>query len=56
MEEQGIVGPADGAKPRAVLVNSLDEVFGKDTASTSSGDEVYDDMPDEDSHIKVRVD
>jgi S-DNA-T family DNA segregation ATPase FtsK/SpoIIIE len=28
MEEQGIVGPADGAKPREVLVNSLDEVFG----------------------------
>lgn len=28
MEEQGIVGPADGARPREVLVNSLDEVFG----------------------------
>lgn len=28
MEEQGIVGPADGARPREVLVNSLEEVFG----------------------------
>ncbi|HEY8999456.1 MAG TPA: DNA translocase FtsK 4TM domain-containing protein [Candidatus Saccharimonadales bacterium] len=27
MEEQGIVGPADGARPREVLVSSLDEVF-----------------------------
>jgi len=30
MEEQGIVGPADGARPREVLVSSLDEVFGGD--------------------------
>lgn len=28
MEEQGIVGPADGARPREVLVSSVDEVFG----------------------------
>jgi S-DNA-T family DNA segregation ATPase FtsK/SpoIIIE len=28
MEEQGIVGPADGARPRDVLVTSMDEVFG----------------------------
>jgi DNA segregation ATPase FtsK/SpoIIIE, S-DNA-T family len=28
MEEQGIVGPADGARPREVLVRSLGEVFG----------------------------
>ena len=28
MEEQGIVGQADGARPREVLVSSLDEVFG----------------------------
>ena len=28
MEEQGIIGPADGARPREVLVSSLDEVFG----------------------------
>ncbi len=33
MEEQGIVGPADGARPREVLVSSLDEVFGAAAAS-----------------------
>lgn len=27
MEEQGIVGPADGSRPREVLVSSLDAVF-----------------------------
>lgn len=35
MEEQGIVGPADGARPRDVLVSSLDDVFG----GGSSGDD-----------------
>lgn len=44
MEEQGIVGPADGARPREVLVSSMDEVFG---SSNPDGD-VYDDMPDTD--------
>lgn len=28
MEERGIIGPADGARPREVLVSSLDDVFG----------------------------
>ncbi len=28
MEEQGIIGQADGSRPREVLVNSMDEVFG----------------------------
>jgi len=40
MEEQGIVGPADGARPREVLVNSLDEVFGGGAGDDS-------DAPDE---------
>jgi S-DNA-T family DNA segregation ATPase FtsK/SpoIIIE len=44
MEEQGIVGPADGARPREVLVSSMDEVFG---GGSDQGD-VYDDMPNED--------
>lgn len=35
MEEQGIIGPADGARPRDVLVSSLDDVFG----GSSSDDE-----------------
>ncbi len=43
MEEQGIVGHADGSRPREVLVSSMDEVFG----GTSSDGDVYDDMPDE---------
>ncbi|GAC1500058.1 MAG: hypothetical protein NVS1B10_03390 [Candidatus Saccharimonadales bacterium] len=30
MEEQGIVGQADGSRPREVLVSSLDDVFGGD--------------------------
>ncbi len=42
MEEQGIVGSADGSKPRDVLVRSLDDVFGNssdpsDEASTMDG-------------------
>lgn len=28
MEEQGIIGPADGARPRDVLISSADEAFG----------------------------
>lgn len=28
MEEQGIIGPADGARPRDVLVSSLDDISG----------------------------
>ena len=31
MEESGIVGPADGSRPREVLVSSMDEVFGNDS-------------------------
>lgn len=29
MEEQGIIGPADGSRPREVLINSLDELAGE---------------------------
>ena len=31
MEDQGIVGPADGARPREVLISSLDEISGDTT-------------------------
>lgn len=46
MEEQGIVGPADGARPREVLVRSMDDVFG---GQASPDGDVYDDMADDDS-------
>ena len=46
MEEQGIVGPADGSRPREVLISSMDDVFG----GSSSSDEVLDEnFPDEDT-------
>ncbi len=49
MEEQGIVGPADGSRPREVLVHSIDEVFGGGVAAPADGGgDVYDDMPDDD--------
>jgi S-DNA-T family DNA segregation ATPase FtsK/SpoIIIE len=41
MEEQGIIGQADGSRPREVLVSSLDDVFGGGT-SADSADEVLD--------------
>jgi DNA segregation ATPase FtsK/SpoIIIE-like protein len=57
MEEQGIVGPADGAKPRQVLVGSVDDVFGsapeaapaQPVAAIADQGDVYDDMPDDEA-------
>jgi DNA segregation ATPase FtsK/SpoIIIE, S-DNA-T family len=42
MEEQGIIGPADGSRPREVLVHSVDEVFGGATVGASEADAVLD--------------
>jgi S-DNA-T family DNA segregation ATPase FtsK/SpoIIIE len=39
MEEQGIVSPADGSKPRDVLVTSLGDVFGVPESSAVQADE-----------------
>lgn len=41
MEEQGIIGPADGARPRDVLITSFDDVFsgGGEIATGNSDDE-----------------
>ena len=39
MEEQGIVGPADGVRPRDVLVSSMDEVFGNPSSDDDEPDE-----------------
>ncbi len=38
MEEQGIIGQADGARPREVLVSSLDQVFGRSAGDSSDDD------------------
>ncbi len=40
MEEQGIIGPADGNRPRDVLVTSLDDVYGG--GGSTDEDEMYD--------------
>lgn len=37
MEERGIIGPADGSRPREVLVSSMDEVFHSDDEDDSNG-------------------
>lgn len=42
MEEQGIIGPADGSRPRDVLVSSIDDVFGGGGNERSEEDEMYD--------------
>lgn len=48
MEEQGIIGQAEGSRPRAVLVDSVDQVFASSAAAHEDTDgDVYDDMPDE---------
>ena len=44
MEEQGIIGAADGSRPREVLVRSIDEVFG---GSSGTSDEVLDENFDD---------
>jgi S-DNA-T family DNA segregation ATPase FtsK/SpoIIIE len=45
MEEQGIIGQADGSRPREVLVNSLDEVFGGGAAAPAAADDGFDEHP-----------
>jgi len=39
MEEQGIVSPADGSKPRDVLVSSLGDVFGGGESAVAADEE-----------------
>lgn len=38
MEERGIIGQADGSRPREVLVSSLDEVFGGEDAAAAESE------------------
>jgi S-DNA-T family DNA segregation ATPase FtsK/SpoIIIE len=42
MEDRGIIGVADGSRPREVLVHSLDDVFGGGPAAPDHADEVLD--------------
>jgi S-DNA-T family DNA segregation ATPase FtsK/SpoIIIE len=51
MEEQGIVSPADGSRPREVLVSSMDEVFGGE----SSGNDSSFEQPTESSEDAYRT-
>jgi len=39
MEAEGVIGPADGAKPRDVLVNSASDSINEDVVIDDSGDE-----------------
>ena len=48
MEEQGIVGSASGAKPRDVLVRSMDEVFGSGVAQDTEDEQDDDSQPFDD--------
>ena len=36
MEEQGIIGPADGSRPREVLISSLNDLGGGDSADDNT--------------------
>jgi len=47
MEEQGIVGQADGSRPREVLVHSLEEVFGGSPAAAEPDEDYTADIPAE---------
>ena len=41
MEEQGIIGPADGSRPREVLISSLDALNGRGSDDESSETDEY---------------
>ncbi len=40
MEEAGIIGAADGARPRDVLINSVDDVFGSSDSSDEDDEQL----------------
>jgi S-DNA-T family DNA segregation ATPase FtsK/SpoIIIE len=45
MEEQGIVGHADGSRPREVLVSSMDDVFGGSMAADAATEDDPEEYP-----------
>ena len=45
MEEQGIVGHADGSRPREVLVSSMDDVFGSGLSNEASAEDRPEEYP-----------
>jgi S-DNA-T family DNA segregation ATPase FtsK/SpoIIIE len=47
MEEQGIVGQADGSRPREVLIHSLDDVFGGGGVSAPDDEVLAENFPEE---------
>ena len=47
MEEQGIIGQADGSRPREVLVSSLDDVFGGGAAGSEADAALDENFPDD---------
>jgi S-DNA-T family DNA segregation ATPase FtsK/SpoIIIE len=46
MEEQGIIGQADGSRPREVLVSSLDDVFGGGGSSSEADAALDENFPE----------
>ena len=44
MEEQGIVGSADGSKPRDVLITSMEDVFGHPSAVSADEEAALDEL------------
>jgi S-DNA-T family DNA segregation ATPase FtsK/SpoIIIE len=51
MEEQGIIGQADGSRPREVLVNSLDAVYGGSSEADEALDENFPAETDRDAFL-----
>ncbi|MHB1864933.1 MAG: FtsK/SpoIIIE family DNA translocase [Candidatus Saccharimonadales bacterium] len=51
MEEQGIIGAADGSRPREVLVSSIDEVFGGSQINSEEQREDSDELEDDYSEV-----
>jgi len=51
MEEQGIIGQADGSRPREVLVTSLDQVYGGGAAEDTVAEYAAADSGDRDDYL-----